>query len=63
MGPGRPPVAMEYGGHVSVRSMDRGYLRPVGGIVPPGRLNQNDVNVSSLLCRNLLVVSGGLGYM
>lgn len=63
MGPGRPPASMEYGGHMSLRSIGRGFPRPVAGMVAPGRLNQNEVNVRSLLCRNLLAVSGGLGNL
>lgn len=60
MGPGRPPVSVEYGGHMPLHSMGRGFPRPIGGVVASGRLNQNEVNVRNLLRKNLLVVSGGL---
>ena len=62
IGPGRPPVSMEYEGHMALRFMGRGFPRPVGGVVAPGGLNQNEVNVRSVLLRDLLVVFGGLLY-
>uniref|UniRef100_A0A7I4AB54 RRM domain-containing protein n=1 Tax=Physcomitrium patens TaxID=3218 RepID=A0A7I4AB54_PHYPA len=42
MGPGRPPVPMEYGGHMPLRPIDRGFPRPIGGMVAPGRLNHSE---------------------
>lgn len=63
MGPGRPPVSMEYGAHMSLRSIGRGFPRPTAAMVAPGRLNQNEINVRSLLYRNLLAASGGLGNL
>ncbi|XP_024388035.1 uncharacterized protein [Physcomitrium patens] len=43
MGPGRPPVPMEYGGHMPLRPIDRGFPRPIGGMVAPGRLNHSEM--------------------
>ena len=61
MGPGRPPVLMEYGGHLPSRIMDHGIPRPIGGVVAHGRPNRNEVNQRCcFLLRNLLVVSDGL---
>lgn len=46
MGPGRPPVPLEFGGPIPMRPMGRGFPRPIGGIVAPGRPSQNEINVS-----------------
>jgi hypothetical protein len=55
MGPGRPPVPMEFGGPIPMRPMGRGFPRPIGGIIAPGRPSQNEINVSDKYRANLLI--------
>ncbi|KAG0574767.1 hypothetical protein KC19_VG289300 [Ceratodon purpureus] len=47
MGPGRPPISVEHRGNMTLRSINRGFPRLIGGVVFSGRLNQTENNMHS----------------